>query len=94
MAAVPGCRKTHIMYEAGLNLKQLNIYLGELTSHGALQFIPAEKRYLTSEKGRAFIRAFDHYRETIDVLNKQEAALSQFFPDPVKRAVVTRLVRP
>lgn len=90
VAAVPGSRKTHIMYEAGLNLKQLNLYLGELTSNGALGFDPAVKRYFTTERGKAFIRAFDTYRETVGLLNKQEAALAQFFPRPLKRVVLSR----
>jgi predicted transcriptional regulator len=85
MAALPGCRKTHIMYEAGLNLKQLNLYLAELASNGALVFEQPEKRFVTTEKGKSFIRAYDHYRETISLLTKQEAALAQFFPNAVKR---------
>ena len=44
MAALPGGRKTHIMYESGLNLKQLNLYLGDLITHGALEFKANEKR--------------------------------------------------
>ena len=90
MAALPGCRKTHIMYEAGLNLKQLNLYLSELSTYGALIFEQPEKRFFTTEKGKAFIRAYDHYRETISLLTKQEAALAQFFPAEVKRQVVAR----
>ena len=89
MAGLPGGRKTHIMYESGLNLKQLNLYLGELLSNGALEFRAIEKRYFTTKKGRAFIRAYDHYRETVSALNKQEAALAQFFPGPMKRPLVT-----
>jgi len=85
MAALPGGRKTHIMYESGLNLKQLNLYLGELMSNGALEFRAMEKKYFTTEKGRAFLRAFDHYRETVNLLDKQEAALAQFFPTNPKR---------
>jgi predicted transcriptional regulator len=88
MAALPGCRKTHIMYEAGLNLKQLNLYLAELTSNGALIFEQPEKKFVTTEKGKAFIKAYDHYRETINLLTKQEAALAQFFPNAVKRPMV------
>ena len=57
MAALPGCRKTHIMYAAGQNLKQLNLYLSELTTYGALIFAQPEKRDFTTEKGKAFIRA-------------------------------------
>ena len=90
MAALPGCRKTHIMYEAGLNLKQLNLYLAELTANGALIFEQPEKRFFTTEKGKAFVRAYDHYRETINLLSKQEAALAQFFPADVKRPVIAR----
>ena len=89
-AALPGGRKTHIMYESGLNLKQLNLYLDELIAHGALEFKPLERRYFTTDKGRAFVRAFDRYRETVSMLNKEEAALAQFFPTTVKRTLVAR----
>ena len=90
MAALPGGRKTHIMYESGLNLKQLNLYLGELLSHGALEFKPLEKKYVTTEKGRAFARAYDHYREAVNSLYKEEAALAQFFPSSMKRPIAAR----
>ena len=78
------------MYAAGLNLKQLNLYLGELTANGALNFEQAQKRYYTTERGRAFIRAFETYRETVNLLNKQEDALAQFFPNGMKRPIVAR----
>ena len=90
MAALPGGRKTHIMYESGLNLKQLNLYLSELTSSGALELRAMEKRYYTTEKGRSFLRAYDHYRETINLLDKQEAALAQFFPNAARRIYAAR----
>ncbi len=90
MAAIPGGRKTHIMYQSGLNLKQLNFYLAELLSHGALEFKPAEKRYFTTEKGKEFARAFDHYREVVNQLDKEASALAGFFPGPVKRKIVAR----
>jgi len=80
MSAVSGNKKTHIMYESGLNLKQLNHYLGELLSNGALEFRPQKKEYFITEKGRTFARAVDNYRETVALLNKQEATLAQFFP--------------
>ena len=82
MSALSGNRKTHIMYESGLNLKQLNFYLEELLGHGALEFRAPEKRYVTTEKGKAYARAVDHYRETMNLLNKQEVALAEFFPGP------------
>ena len=87
MAAMPGGRKTHIMYESGLNLKQLNLYLGELITSGALEFRALEKRYFTTERGKAFVRAFDHYRETVNALNKEAAALAQFFPTTMKKPI-------
>jgi predicted transcriptional regulator len=79
------------MYESGLNLKQLNLYLGDLITNGALEFRATEKRYFTTERGRAFVKAFDHYRETVNLLDKQEAALAEFFPTTgTKRQVVAR----
>ena len=90
MAALPGGRKTHIMYESGLNLKQLNLYLGELTSHGALEFRGQEKKYYTTDKGRAFARAYDHYREAVNALSREATALAQFFPTPIEHQVAAR----
>jgi predicted transcriptional regulator len=90
MSALSGNRKTHIMYESGLNLKQLNHYLGELLENGALEFRPMRKEYVITEKGKAFARAVDHYRETMQLLNKQEVALAQFFPTTVKRTLVAQ----
>ncbi len=84
LAALPGGRKTHIMYESGLNLKQLNFYLNELLSSGALEYRAPEKQYFTTEKGKSFAKAFDHYREVVNQLNKEETALAQFFPIPSK----------
>jgi len=49
-----------------------------------------EKRYYTTEKGRSFLRAYDHYRETINLLDKQEAALAQFFPNAARRIYASR----
>jgi len=89
MAALPGGRKTHIMYESGLNLKQLNFYLGELLSNGALEFRAGEKKYFTTEKGKEFARAFDHYREVVNMLSKEATALAQFFPVGGKRKIAS-----
>jgi predicted transcriptional regulator len=93
MSAVSGNKKTHIMYESGLNLKQLNHYLGELLGNGALEFRPQKKEYFITEKGRTFARAVDNYRETVALLNKQEATLAQFFPTTVTSSK-KRLVAP
>ena len=90
MSALSGNKKTHIMYESGLNLKQLNLYLGELLTNGALEFRPQIKTYFTTEKGKNFARAVDHYRETMALLNRQEAAIAQFFPTTSKRVLAAR----
>jgi len=90
MASVSGNRKTHIMYESGLNLKQLNLYLGELLAHGALEFKPLERGYFITNKGRAFVNAFDHYRELAKILNQDEEALTQFFHTASRPSVTLR----
>lgn len=90
MSSSSGNKKTHIMYESGLNLKQLNHYLSELLANGALELRPQHKMYYITEKGRAFARAFDGYRQTVASLNKQEAALAQFFPTAENRPMVNR----
>jgi len=72
------------MYESGLNLKQLNFYMNELTSSGALEFRGLEKKYYATVKGRTFLRAYDHYRELVNLLNKQENILTEFFRSPTK----------
>jgi predicted transcriptional regulator len=90
MSALSGNRKTHIMYESGLNLKQLNHYLGELLTSGALEFKPQKKLYLITERGKMFARAVENYRETVALLNKQEAALAQFFPTNERRPLAVQ----
>lgn len=88
MASISGKKKTHIMYESGLNLRQLNLYLEELMSHGALEFKPLERKYFITNKGKAFVTAFDHYRETVNSLDKQEMVLAQFFTTEMGRPLV------
>lgn len=80
MAAFSGAKKTHIMYESGLNLKQLNFYINELLLNGALEFRLQEKKYYATEKGKGFAVAFDHYRKSVSMLNKEETTLTQYFP--------------
>jgi predicted transcriptional regulator len=92
-AALPGGKKTRIMYESRLNLGQLNLYLRELISHGALEFDPLERRYLTTDRGRSFVRAFNQYKETIGTLSKEELALAQFFPNSARRTLPPRQLR-
>jgi predicted transcriptional regulator len=90
MAAIRGSRKTNIMYESGLNLKQLNFYLEQLLEGGALEYYQAERRYSTTERGKSFLRVYDQYREAAEHLNRQEAALEQFFSTTAKRPIVAQ----
>jgi len=94
MSSISGNKKTHIMYGTGLNLRQLNLYLEELMSHGTLEFKPLERKYFITNKGRAFVTAFDHYRETVNALDKQETALAEFFATEMGRPLVTPRDRP
>lgn len=87
-SAQAGKRKTRVMYDANLNLKQLNVYLAELTSNQMLAFQPAGKFYVTTERGRTFAKAFEHYRETTELLREQEAGLGGFFTKRAKEPVV------
>ncbi len=77
-AALGGQKKTRIMFQAALNLKQLNLYLESLATSELLAFQPEGKYYFTTEKGRAFAKAFEHFRETKDLLKEQEMSLAKF----------------
>ena len=88
MASISGTKKTHIMYQSGLNLRQLNLYLGELMNHGALEFKPLEKRYFTTQRGRAFMSAFGQYRETVETLDTAKAAVAHFFSSSMSTPLV------
>jgi predicted transcriptional regulator len=74
-----GRRKTKVMYEANLNLKQLNAYLEMLASNQMLIFDPTGRIYEATERGRAFVKAFEHYKETTELLKEQQTALGDFF---------------
>jgi predicted transcriptional regulator len=83
--AYAGQRKTRIMYAAGLNLTQLNEYLAALSSQGLIALETRERVYLTTEKGRQFVRAYEKYSETRDLLSEQERTLCEFWAPLVRR---------
>ncbi len=72
-------------------MKQLNFYLDDLLANGALTYRAEERRYFTTERGRAFARAFDQYRDTVELLRKQETTLAQYFTTTVRRALASPL---
>jgi predicted transcriptional regulator len=85
-AALGGQRKTRIMYQSSLNLKQLNQYIEELVLNELLGYQPAGRYYHTTEKGRTFTRMFENYMETRDLLSEQEKALGRFLMSRAKKS--------
>jgi predicted transcriptional regulator len=85
-AAVNGERKTRIMYQSSLNLKQLNQYIEELLLNELLGYHPASRYYQTTERGRTFTRMFENCKETRDLLGEQEKALGRFLTSRVKKS--------
>jgi len=61
--AVPGARKTHIMYGANLSFEQLEKYLNVLLGRGLLDNETGEGEYKTTETGMAYLRDFKDYRK-------------------------------
>ena len=64
-AVVDGKRRpTHIMYRANLSHQLLEKYLGLLLDKQLLQ--REDRRYYTTEKGQAFITAFQEIQSILD----------------------------
>ena len=77
-AALEGQRKTRIMYQSRLNLKQLNQRLGILNECSLVSYISAEHRYVTTERGRAFTKAYERRNEIAELLAQQEKELARY----------------
>jgi predicted transcriptional regulator len=86
-AALGGQKKTRIMYQSSLNLKQLNKYLDDLVLTELIGYHPAGRYFATTDKGRTFARMFENYRETADLLSEQEKALERFLTSRAKKPV-------
>ena len=87
-AALNGQKKTRLMYQSRLNLRQLNEYLEQLTQCELILFQQTERHYNTTEKGRAYAKMFENYRETADLLTEQKKALARFLTPKVKKPVL------
>ena len=74
-ASLGGQRKTRVMYQASLNLAQLNQYLGELQSGDLIAHHVETKAYATTDKGRSFIALFDEFQETSKRLEEKRRVL-------------------
>ena len=75
------------MYQSRLNLRQLNEYLAQLTLC-ELIYQQAERQYTTTEKGRAYAKIFESYKETTDLLTEQRKALTRFLTPGEKSVLV------
>ena len=73
------------MYSAGLNLTQLNEYLVSLSQLGMLA-LGQDRVYLTTEKGRQFVKAYERYSETRDLLTEQEKILYELWSPAGRKA--------
>jgi predicted transcriptional regulator len=57
--------KTRIMCKVRLNFTQANDYMSQLTSRGLLS--QENSKYVTTDKGRQFISAYNHLGEIIGI---------------------------
>ena len=83
-SAMDGQRKTKIMYEAGMNLFQLDSYLDDLIGKGMMT-IGARRVYFATEKGKNFLAAFERYTEARDVLDAHKAIIESYFNGTVEK---------
>lgn len=78
-AAGRGERKTRVMYASALNSGQLKNYTEELITQGLLAYDSGQRLYLATDKGRQFVKFFDRFAETRDLLIEQSRALDSLF---------------
>jgi predicted transcriptional regulator len=60
-----GAIKTRIMYRAFLSFPQLKEYLELLLDGGLLEYVPEEKEYYTTEKGKHFLKMYKEVGQMI-----------------------------
>jgi predicted transcriptional regulator len=57
-------KKTQIMYQANLSYQVLQKYLAEITGASLICFKDGERCYVLTDKGRAFLDAYEEYSRT------------------------------
>jgi predicted transcriptional regulator len=57
-------RKTQIMYQANLSYRVLQKYLAEITGASLICFEDGKRCYILTEKGRAFLDAYEEYSKS------------------------------
>lgn len=80
-ASLPGSRKTKIMNAASLNAKQVNRYIAILLEEGLLMLKRTDHIYLPTVRGREFLRTFERYEQTLDLLLEQRKAMADLIPN-------------
>jgi predicted transcriptional regulator len=60
-----GAIKTKIMYRVFLSFPQLKEYLELLTDSGLLEYSVEDRQYLTTEKGRHFLKLYKEVGQTL-----------------------------
>jgi predicted transcriptional regulator len=57
-------KKTQIMYQANLSYRVLQKYLAEITGASLICFEGGKRCYILTDKGRAFLDAYEEYSRT------------------------------
>jgi predicted transcriptional regulator len=57
-------KKTQIMYQANLSYRVLQKYLAEITGASLICFEDGIRCYILTDKGRAFLDAYEEYSKT------------------------------
>jgi predicted transcriptional regulator len=57
-------KKTQIMYQANLSYRVLQKYLAEITGASLICFEGGTRCYILTDKGRAFLDAYEEYSKT------------------------------
>jgi predicted transcriptional regulator len=58
-AAMPGERKTRIMFKAGISSRQLTTYVDSLIEKEWLEYLEGSSSYITTKKGIEFMKAYE-----------------------------------
>lgn len=84
-----GERKTRVMYASALNTVQLKRYTAMLIKQGLLAYDTGQRLFFVTDKGRQFVRSFDRYAETRDLLVAQQRALAPLLESTEVRRLET-----
>ena len=67
------------MHTASINTRQLGRYLRILTDVGLLTFDRSGRLYAPTEQGRLYLKTYERYAETLDLMREQRKAVRGFF---------------